>query len=336
MTDRRYEHVRNATGFNLARGDAPAPQPGPGEIAVQVRAVALNRRDIAIRDLSYPVGGADRFTPCSDASGEVIAVGEGVTAWKPGDRVCSTFFQNWESGRVTRPAAMSSLGGGRGGVLADRIVIADQGVVAAPEAWSHAEAASLACAGVTAWTALMTLGQMQRDDWVLIIGTGGVALFALQIAVAAGAKVIVLSSSDEKLERAAALGAQGGINYATTPDWSEAVRGISGGGVQHALELGGAGTLARTLASMAIGGHVALIGALDGFGGDIPAGALVMAGLRVSAVLVGPRTSHRQLIDFMVEHDLRPIIDSEHSFDNAEDAYRRTAEGAFGKVIITF
>ncbi|MET0375456.1 MAG: NAD(P)-dependent alcohol dehydrogenase, partial [Rhizorhabdus sp.] len=273
--------------------------------------------------------------PGSDAAGEILAVGEGVTQWKAGDRVASTFFQNWQGGRLTVPGVVSSLGAGGPGVLADQIVLSQNGVVRIPDDWSYVEGASTTCAGVTAWTALKTLGQLQADDWVLIIGTGGVALFALQIAVASGAKVVVLSSSDEKLEQAKALGAQVGINYRAIPDWSAAVKEATGhAGVQHALELGGAGTMERTLASMAIGGHVAMIGALDGFGAQISGMAMTMAALRVSAVVVGPRESHQALIDFMVEHRLRPVIDSTFAFEKAEDAYVRSGQGAFGKVVI--
>jgi NADPH:quinone reductase-like Zn-dependent oxidoreductase len=335
MTNRRHELVRSETGYDLQRADGVSPEPGPGEVLVKVHAVSINRRDVSVRDLSYPVNGADHFVPGSDAAGEIVSVGEGVTEWKVGDRVASTFFQNWDSGRLTVPGVISSLGAGGPGVLADEIVLSQNGVVRIPDDWSYVEGASLPCAGVTAWTALKTLGQLEAGDWVLIIGTGGVALFALQIAVASGANVVVLSSSDEKLAQAKAMGAQVGINYRTTPEWAAAVKEATGhAGMQHALELGGAGTMERTLASMAIGGHVAMIGALDGFGAQIPGIALVMGALRVSAVAVGPRESHRALIDLMVGHKLRPVIDCEFSFEAAEDAYARSEQGAFGKVVI--
>ncbi|MDO9487391.1 MAG: NAD(P)-dependent alcohol dehydrogenase [Sphingomonadaceae bacterium] len=312
------------------------PHPGPGQVLVKVHAVALNRRDAAIRDLSYPVGDVDRFVPGSDAAGEIIGLGEAVSGWKIGDRVASTFFQEWHSGGITLPALRSSLGAGGQGVFADHILLAEHGIVRAPSGWSYAEAACLPCAGVTAWSALMTLGGLQQGDWVLIVGTGGVALFALQIAVAAGARVAILSSSDEKLARAKALGAQVGINYRTTPEWSEVVRDATGGGVQHALELGGAGTLQRTIDSLALGGHVALIGALAGFGGALPTAVMTMKGLRASAVLVGSRASQIALTDFMVDRGIRPVIDSCYGFEQAEEAYRRVSAGAFGKVVVSF
>jgi NADPH:quinone reductase-like Zn-dependent oxidoreductase/pimeloyl-ACP methyl ester carboxylesterase len=335
MTDRRYQLNRTDTGYDLARVDQVTPLPGPDEVLVRVRAVSINRRDIGVRDLSYPVGGADGFTPLSDAAGEIVAVGPNVTEWKPGDRVTSAFFQAWSDGRLTLPAVLSSLGAGGLGVFADHVVLSRHGVVRTPDHLTDEEAACLPCAGVTAWNALMTLGRLQAGDWVLIIGTGGVALFALQIAVAAGARVIVLSSSDEKLGRAKAMGAEVGINYASTPDWTEAVKAASGGfGVQHVVELGGAGTLPKSLASLGLNGHLALIGALDGFGGQLDALPMIFAALRVSAVMVGSRADHEALATFMTQHQIRPVIDSVHDFDNAEAAYLRAAGGVFGKVVV--
>ncbi len=334
MTNRRYELVSNGKGYDLVKGQEPAPQPGPDEVLLRVRAVSINRRDLGIRDLSYPVGGADHFTPLSDAAGEIVAVGAGVTEWKPGDRVTSAFFQNWSGGRLDLPAVLSALGSGGPGVFADHVVLSRHGVVRTPEGLSDEEAACLPCAGVTAWNALKTLGQVQAGDWVLVIGTGGVALFALQIAVASGARVIILSSSDEKLERAKALGAEVGINYATTPDWVEAVKKASGFGVQHVIELGGAGTLQKSLASLGLNGHLALIGALDGFGGEMSALPMIFAALRVSAVMVGSRADHEALASFVADKALHPVIDSVFGLSQAEEAYKRADTGAFGKVVI--
>ncbi len=263
-----------------------------------MRAVSLNRRDISIRDLSYPVFEADRFTPLSDGAGEIVAVGDGVTGLAVGDRVVSTFFQNWPDGRVTMPAMLSALGAGGPGMLAEHVLLAETCVTRIPDGWSFEEAACIPCAAVTAWNALMTLGHLKQGEWVLVLGTGGVALFALQIAVAAGAKVVILSSSDEKLERARAMGAAAAINYATTPDWAPAVKEVTDGGVLHAVELGGVGTLERSVASMALGGHLALIGALDGFGGDLSATAMIVGALRASAVMVGSQADQRAVLAF--------------------------------------
>jgi len=335
MSDRRYELVKQASGYALSRIEAATPAPGSGEVLVRIRAVSLNRRDLGVRDLSYPVNGANHFTPLSDAAGDVVAVGPGVTSWRVGDRVMSTFFQNHPGGRMTLPAVMSSLGAGGPGVFADHVILAETGLVAIPTGWTYQQAACVPCAGVTAWSALKTLGQLQAGDHVLVIGTGGVALFAVQIAAAAGARPIVLSSSDEKIERARTLGAISGINYRTVPDWPEPVRKMTNGaGVQHVIELGGVGTLQKSIASLGLGGHLALIGALEGFGGEMSVAPLIFAGLRVGAVMVGSRAEHQALVDFMVEHRLTPVIDQVFGFDEAEAAYQHCERGAFGKVVV--
>ena len=335
MDNRRYELVQGAAGYDLVRADGPVPEVGPGEVLVQVRAVSLNRRDLGVRDLSYPVNGANHFTPLSDAAGDVIAVGAGVNGVKVGDRVMSTFFQTYPGARLSLPAVMSSLGAGGGGVFADRVILSETGVMPIPDDWTYEEAACLPCAGVTAWNALKTLGNIQPGDDVLVIGTGGVALFAVQIAAASGAKVIILSSSDAKIERAKAFGAAEGVNYRSCPDWSDKVREATGGaGVQHVIELGGVGTLQKSIASLGLGGHLALIGALDGFGGQFDALPLIFAALRVSAVMVGSPGDQAALRDFMVAKGLKPVIDSRFAFEDAEAAYARADAGAFGKVVI--
>lgn len=336
MENRRFVLVSQGNGYDLCRADGPVPVPGKGEVLVRVHAVSLNRRDLGVRDLSYPVNGADHFTPLSDAAGEVVAVGEGVTDWKAGDRVMATFFQNHLGGRLTLPAVFSSLGAGGPGVFADNIILAETGMLPVPEGWTFEEAACLGCAGVTAWSALMSLGQLQAGDDVLVIGTGGVAIFAVQIAAAAGAKPIILSSSADKIAQAKALGAAEGINYRDQPEWAEEVRRITGGaGVQHVVELGGVGTLQKSIASLGLNGHLALIGALDGFGGQFEALPLIFSALRVSAVMVGSRQEHADLAAFMVEHGIKPAIDRVYGIDEAEAAYAHADRGAFGKVVIS-
>lgn len=336
MDNRRYELVNKGDHYALQRADQPVPVPGHGEVLVRVRAVSLNRRDLGVRDLSYPVNGADHFTPLSDAAGDVIAVGEGVTQWQVGDRVMSTFFQNFSGGRLTLPALLSSLGAGGPGVFADNVVLAEGGLLPVPEGWTYEEAACLPCAGVTAWSALKSLGGVQKGDNVLVIGTGGVALFALQIAAASGAHAIILSSSNDKIARAREMGAADAINYRDTPEWADEVRQrTQGAGVQHVVELGGVGTLQKSIASLGLGGHLALIGALDGFGGEMNAMPLIFSALRVSAVMVGSREDHAALSAFMVEHGLKPVIDSRFSFAEAEAAYTHAGTGVFGKVVIT-
>lgn len=336
MDNRRYLLARSAAGYDLVRADCDIPTPGAGEVLVRVHAVSLNRRDLGVRDLSYPVNGADHFMPLSDAAGEVIAVGEGVTRWKRGDRVASAFFQNHPAGRLNLPAALSSLGSGGPGVFADHVILAESGLVAVPDDWTFAEAACLPCAGVTAWSALRTLGNVQPGDSVAVIGTGGVALFAIQLAAAMGAKPIVLSSGEDKIARARALGAVDAINYRECPEWADELRKRTNhAGVDHVIELGGAGTLQRSVAALGLNGHLALIGALDGFGGTFDALPLIFSALRVSAVMVGSRRDQEELSQFMAERGLKPVIDSTYSFEQAEAAYARAGEGAFGKVVVT-
>lgn len=336
MTDNRSYRLRSRDGgYDLVRSDSEIPSPGPGEVLVKVHAVSLNRRDLGIRDLSYPVNGADDFLPLSDAAGEIVSIGSGVTGWAVGDRVASTFFQHFANGRLNLPAVMSALGSGGAGVFADYVILQAGGLVPIPQGWSFAEAACLPCAGVTAWSALKTLGGLQEGDRVLILGTGGVALFALQIAVASGARVIMLSSSEEKIARVRKMGAHDCINYRDVPDWAEAVRELTkGAGVDHVVELGGAGTLSKSVATLGLNGHLALIGALDGFGGSLDTLPLIFAALRVSAVMVGSRADHVALSEFMAAHDLKPIIDSEFDFSEAEEAYAAAGSGAFGKVVV--
>lgn len=336
MTDnRRYTLKARKGGYDLVRSDSVIPVLGPGEVLVKVHAVSLNRRDLGVRDLSYPVNGADDFMPLSDAAGEIVALGSGVADWAVGDRVASTFFQNYPGGRLTLPAVMSSLGAGGPGVFADYIILQAGGIVPIPDGWSFAQAACLPCAGVTAWSALKTLGQLQAGDTVLILGTGGVALFALQIAVASGAKVMMLSSSEEKIAAVKKMGAHECINYRDVPDWAESVRELTkGAGVDHVIELGGAGTLSKSVSTLGLNGHLALIGALDGFGGGLDTLPLIFAALKVSAVMVGSRADQVALSKFMAEHDLKPVIDSEFAFYEAEEAYSAAGGGAFGKVVV--
>jgi len=334
MKNRIYHYVRSETGYDLEHKESTAPEPGPGEVLVKIKAVSLNKRDASIRDLSYPATG-DEFIPLSDGAGDIIAIGEGVEQWQVGDKVMSAFFQNWFDGRATLPAVMSALGAGGPGVLGKYVLLSENGVIAMPEGWSYEDAACLPCSATTAWSGLMTLGQLQKDDTVVIIGTGGVAMFAIQIAAAAGAKPFVLSSSDEKLEKVKALGAVEGINYRETPKWSEKVRNLTNGaGVNHVMELGGAGTMEQSVASLGLNGHLAIIGALDGFGGEIQVTPLIFSAAKASAVMVGSQADHRAVVDFMDTHKIRPVIDSVYAFEDADKAFARMDEGAFGKIVI--
>lgn len=334
MQNRRFLLRRHDTGFDLGQEIVAVPEPGPGEVVVRMRAVALNKRDGSIRNLSYGTApGADLFTPLSDGAGEIVAVGPDAD-WRVGDRVASCFFQNWADGPIGIPALQSALGAGGLGTFTDHALLKATGIVPLPEDWSFEEGATLGCSAVTAWTALSRLGQVKPGEKVLVIGTGGVAIFAVQIAVLLGAEVTIISSSDDKLERARALGATHLVNYVRHADWEKQVRELTSRGVDHAVELGGPGTLQKTLASMALGGHVALIGTLTGFGGDIPARSLIMGSLRLGAVVVGSRADHVAVQDLLVAKGQRPVIDQVFGVEEAERAYARLAEGAFGKVVI--
>jgi NADPH:quinone reductase-like Zn-dependent oxidoreductase len=333
MQNRRFFLRRQETGFALGQENVAVPAPGPGEVLVRMRAVSLNRRDASIRDLSYGTApGADLFTPLSDGAGEIVAVGEGVQA-KPGDRVAATFFQDWPEGPIGLPALRSALGAGGAGTFADHVVLKETGIVPLPEGWSIEQGATLGCAGVTAWSALMRLGGLVAGDKVLILGTGGVALFALQIAVAQGAEVAIVSSSAAKLAGAQALGATYLVDRTAHPEWGAQVRALTGG-VQQALELGGGHTLPQTMASMALGGHIALIGGLAGPGGDVPLRGMIMGSLRTSAVIVGSRADHLAVQALLAAWGQLPVIDSVFPAAEAEAAYARLEEGAFGKVVI--
>jgi NADPH:quinone reductase-like Zn-dependent oxidoreductase len=333
----QYQLVRQAQGFSLQlREGAPIRQPGPREALVQVRASSLNRRDISVMKGFYPVGKRETLVPLSDGAGDVVAIGPGTTRVKPGDRVAATFFQAWVSGRPTPQTGPSALGGALDGMLAQYITLSEDGLVPVPEHLSFEDAATLPCAAVTAWSGLVTRGRMQPGDNVLLQGTGGVSVFGLQIAAAAGAKPWITSSSDEKLKRAKSLGAVGTINYKATPEWSKAVLELTGGvGSHQTLEVGGAGTLAQSLAALAHGGHVALIGGLSGFGGDIPGGALVGRNASVTGITVGSRADFEALNTFLAKHAIRPVIDRVFAFAAADDAYAYMDTGShFGKIVI--
>ena len=247
----------------LALVERPSPEPGPGQIKVRVRANSLNYRDL--NTVRYPerMGLAFPRVPNSDGAGEVIALGEGVAEFKPGDRVAGCFFQDWAAGEVTPGAMASAMGGAVDGMAAEEVLLNERGAVAVPDHLSLEEAATLPCAALTAWHALVVKGGLKAGDTVLLLGTGGVSVFALQFAVMMGARAIVTSKSDEKLERAKAMGAWATVNYEATPDWAKAVREITGGrGVDHVVEVGGAGTLEASIEAVRLGGHIALIGVL--------------------------------------------------------------------------
>jgi len=274
--------------------------------------------------------------PVSDGVGEVAAVGEEVTRVKPGDRVAGAFAQNWLSGKLA--AAPISLGAETDGMLAEYVVLHEDGVVQVPEHLSDEQAATLPCAAVTAWNALIEQGRLKSGDTVLILGTGEVALFALQFAVMAGAKVIVTSGSDEKLARARDLGAAAGINYKKYPNWGDQVLGLTrSAGVNHVVEVGGGDTLAQSLQAVAIGGRISVIGILSGIEARLPLLPVLMKMARLQGVYVGSRATFEAMCRAIALHQLEPIIDRVFPFKEAPDALRyKQAGGGFGKVVIRF
>lgn len=321
---------------NLVAAERPEPEPGRGEVLIEMKAAALNYRDLIVPRRGYgAMTGTLPLIPVSDGVGEVIALGDGVTRVAVGDRVCPIFHQGWLGGAPARAIFATTLGGPLDGVMAERMVLGEEGLVAAPEHLSDEAAATLPCAAVTAWNALSS-GGLKAGDKVLVQGTGGVALFALQIAKLHGAEVIVISSSDEKLERARAMGADHGLNYRATPEWGKAVRELSGGGgVDLVVEVGGAETLPQSLRAIRVGGHISVMGVLSGPVAELPIGAFVARNARLQAITVGSRESFEALLRAVALHRLEPVVDRVFAFDELRPALDYLASGAhFGKVCI--
>jgi NADPH:quinone reductase-like Zn-dependent oxidoreductase len=333
----RVWEVQNSFGLeSLTVAQRSQPAPGAGEVLVRVRAVSLNYRDLLVVKGSYNPKMPLPRIPCSDAVGEVAAVGTGVTKVKTGQRVAGLFMPGWHCGELTDAKARSALGGAVDGVLAEFVVLPEDGVVTVPDHLSDEEAASLPCAAVTAWHALVTEGGIKPGDTVLVQGTGGVSLFALQFARLAGAAVFVTSSHDDKLQRALALGGTDGVNYKTTPEWGDWARARTGGaGVDHVVEVGGAGTLAQSLRAVRLGGRISLIGVLAGGGGSINLFPILMKKVCVQGIYVGSGEMFEAMNRAISRHQLRPVIDRVFPFDQAADAFRYLESGAhFGKVCI--
>ena len=331
-----YEIPKAPTSLeDLRLVDRPNPTPGSSDVLVRIRAAALNYRDHAIMTGKYRYGVDHDTIPCSDAAGEVVAIGANVTRFKPGDRVIPSFFQLWIDGAP--PKSRRALGSPLDGTLAEFVSLHEDGWVAMPKNLSFEGAATLPCAGATAWNALMIAGtRVKPGDTVLCIGTGGVSMFALQIARAAGARVIVTSSSDAKIERARVLGASDGVNYKTHPDWEKEVLALTGGrGVDCVIENGGMGTLARSFECVGYGGKVALIGVLAGREGNANPHDLMFKSASLHGIGVGSRASLEQLIQAIEVNKIKPVIEKVFPFDHALEAFRLQASGNFlGKIAI--
>jgi NADPH:quinone reductase-like Zn-dependent oxidoreductase len=331
-----YE-VREFGIDDLALVERDLPQPGYREVQVKLHAASINYRDIMVVSGTYNPKMKRPAVPFSDGAGEVAAVGEGVTKWKVGDRVMPIFAQEWFEGETTEAKRRTSLGAGAywDGVLREYATFSEEGVVRIPEHLSFEEAATLPCAALTAWNALAVSGGLKAGETVLTLGTGGVSIFAVQIAKLFGARVIATSSSTEKIAKLKVLGADETINYRENEDWERSVLELTAGrGVDHVVEVGGAGTLPRSLASVRLGGHVAMIGALSGAASFNPT-SVFMKAVRVQGIFVGSRLMLEDLTSAVRLAKLRPVIDRIFEFEEAREALKYMESGShFGKIVV--
>lgn len=323
---------------NLVLAERETPRPAADEVLVRLRAASLNYRDVMVVSGTYNPRMKLPAVPFSDGAGEIVEIGSAVTKWRVGDRVMPIFAQRWFDGRATEEKRSSSLGAGAQweGVLREYGAFSEDSVLMVPDHLSFAEASTLPCAALTAWNALAVSGNIKAGDTVLTLGTGGVSIFAVQIAKLSGARVIATSGSDDKIAKLKDLGVREAVNYREHEDWDKVVLDMTGRtGVDHVVEVGGAGTLPRSLNAVRFGGHVAMIGVLTGPGTFNPASAF-MKGVRLQGIFVGSRSMFADLIRAVEATGLRPVIDRVFAFDEARDALRHMESGAhFGKVVIS-
>jgi NADPH:quinone reductase-like Zn-dependent oxidoreductase len=319
----------------LQSAETPVPRPGHGQVLVRIRAASLNYRDLLMIGGSYSRTLPLPLIPLSDGAGEVVEVGPGVERWQLGDRVAGTFFQEWDGGEITDAASGSALGGAVDGVLAEYALFREGGLTPLPPHLSFEEGSTLPCAALTAWHALQS-GGLTCGQTVLTLGTGGVSLFALLFARAAGAKVIATTGSSSKEERLRALGAAEVINYRSEPNWDKRVWELTGKrGVDLVVEVGGAGTLGKSMKAVRSGGHISLIGVLAGASGEVNPLPAVMKSVCIQGIFVGSREMFEAMNRAVELHAIRPVIDRVFPFGEAKDAYRYLESGAhFGKVVI--
>jgi NADPH:quinone reductase-like Zn-dependent oxidoreductase len=333
---RVYEIQEEFGMENLRLAERPDPKPGPGQVLLRMRAVSLNYRDLLMVRGHYNPRQPLPLIPCSDGVGEVVEVGEGVSTPAVGDRVATIFSQTWIGGPPTVDKLRGTLGGPIDGTLAEQMVLAADGVVPVPDHLTDVEAAALPCAAVTAWNALVEQGDVGAGDTILVQGTGGVSIFALQIARILGAQVIITSSSDAKLERARELGAWQTVNYVTDPSWGKTVRKLTDGlGVDHVVEVGGAGTLEQSLKAVRVGGQVSVIGVLSGVSTELNIIPILMQNARLQGILVGSRESFVGMNRAFAVHRVQPVVDRVFAYTDAPEAFRHMASGDhFGKICI--
>ncbi len=332
----RVYELQPREGFDaLTLTERPSPEVAAGQVKVRVRATSLNYRDLSVargaKNRKAPV------VPLSDGAGEVIAVGAGVTRFKEGDRVMANFFPSWQDGELSDFHHARALGGGQDGMLAEEVVLAETSWVRVPEHLSFEQAATLPCAGVTAWNAMFEATQLRPGQVVLLQGTGGVSVFGLQLAKAAGATTIVTSSSEAKRKRALELGADHVLDYVAEPKWGDAARALTGGrGVDLVVEVGGPGTFDQSIAALRYGGTMSLLGVLTGLRGEVNTYGLFHKALRVAGIYVGSVAMFERFNHALSANRITPIVDKVFGFEQARAAYEHLASGShFGKVVIS-
>lgn len=319
---------------NLELVEDDQPEPGPGEVLVRIRASSLNFHDDMVVHGKIPV--ADGRVPLSDGAGDIVAIGDGVDAFKVGDAVVSTFWPYWQGGDMTPVVRRDIPGETFDGYAREFVSLPAHFFTKAPAGCTHAEAATLTCAGVTAWRALVTCGQVKPGDTVLTLGTGGVSLFALQFAKLAGARVIATSSSEEKLEKLKRLGADDVINYKAEPGWGQKTKDLTDGrGVDHVIEVGGPATLTQSIAACRTGGHIALVGLLTGFMAEVSIPALFSNQIRISGISIGSRADQEDMVRAITVNGLKPVIDRRFPLQDISAAFKHyESQKHFGKVCL--
>jgi NADPH:quinone reductase-like Zn-dependent oxidoreductase len=318
---------------NIKIVERPIPTPGAHDVVMAVHATSLNFHDLIVASGGLPA--PDGRVLMSDGAGEIV--GESVTNFKVGDKVISTFFPNWQDGRPELEKLIGVPGDHADGFGAQHVCVPSSALTAMPKNLSFEEAATLPCAALTAWRAVMDEAKIQAGDTVLVQGTGGVSIFALQFAKAAGATVIATSSSDAKLEKLKALGADHVINYKDTPEWGAAAKALTGGkGVDEIVEIGGPGTLAQSIAAARIGGHISLIGVLTGMTGEVPTAALFSANITLSGITVGSHAQQKNMVAAIEANDIHPVIDKTFPLEDLGKAFAyQASQGHFGKIVVT-
>jgi NADPH:quinone reductase-like Zn-dependent oxidoreductase len=334
---RAYQLPKGGAGIDaLTQVERPKPSPGHRQVLVKVAACSLNFRDLGIVRGTYRMPSKENVIPLSDGAGEVVEIGSGVTRVKAGDKVAGNFFARWPGGEPPPDVQSTALGGATDGMLAEYVVLEEEGTVKIPAHLSLEEGATLPCAGVTVWHAMMEHGRMIAGQTVLLQGTGGVSVFGLQFARAMGMPAIITSSSDEKLAKAKKLGATHTINYKTTPDWEKAAMEFTGGrGVDHVVEVGGAGTLAKSFGAIRLGGKISMIGNLSGPASELNPGLIMARRANIQGISVGSTQMFEAMNRVIAANAIKPVIDKVFGFGEVKAAYQHMASGAhFGKIVI--